>query len=343
MLLENSPQPSEPTQSSMPTMATVLPVRNRRHHTLAILRQLSEQSQQQAMPLQIVVVDDASTDGTPDLIKAEFPQVHLLAGDGHLWWTGAIAQGMQYAVEQLASDYIVWLNDDITLADDFLLQLLKVCQANSGQKVITGGIVRAQSHPDWVVYGGVLNSRPINSMAQFATEPTLKVHTLNGNIAVFPALLVKEIGLPNVERFRHYGGDYEYICRARTKGYQIRLSSNLQATTDFQVADVQRHMPLWLQWYLSPDWSAKRQVFQQLTNLKSPQNVQHMVNSIYRDRPSVPRWKYLVFYLRKVVKLLLSELTPGHIQHQRATEYLQQQNVPEAIAGKILSQRPVKP
>ncbi|NJN03375.1 MAG: glycosyltransferase family 2 protein [Leptolyngbyaceae cyanobacterium RM1_1_2] len=318
-------------------MAAVIPVRNRQHHTLAILQQLQVQSQALAIPLQIIVVDDGSTDGTPALIKAQFPQVHLLAGDGNLWWTGAIAQGMQYAVEQLASDYIVWLNDDITLADDFARKLQQVCQQNYAQKAIIGGIVREQTHLDWVVYGGVLNSQLINSLEQFQDQATLDVHTLNGNIVVMPAQLVRDIGLPDAKRFRHYGGDYEYICRARVKGYKIRLTRELQSTTDFQIADVKRHMPLWLQAYLSPSWASKRQVLQQLTNLKSPQNVQHMVNSIYRDRPTIPRWKYLIFYLRKVTKLLLHEFVPTRIRQQRAVDYLQQHNVPKAIADKILS------
>ncbi|NEQ32226.1 MAG: glycosyltransferase [Leptolyngbya sp. SIO4C5] len=337
MLLENSSQPSEFRPRSELTITAVLPVRNRQHYTLAILQQLQEQSQQQDIPLQVVVVDDASTDGTPELISSHFPQVHLLAGDGNLWWTGAIAQGMQYAVETLASDYIVWLNDDITLAADFLTNLLQVCQENADQKVITGGIVRDQTYPDWVVYGGVLNSQLINSLEPFRAQSTLTVHTLNGNLAVIPVQLVKMIGLPNAERFQHYGGDYEYICRAKAQGYAIHLSSRLQATTHFQITDIVRHMPLTLQWYLAPTWSAKKQVFQQLTSLKSPQNVQHMVNSIYRSQQSVPRWKYVIFYLRKVVKLFLSQVTPPPKQQQQLADYLRRHQIPEPIAQEILS------
>lgn len=317
----------------------VIPVRNRKHFTQAILAQLTQQiaAQAAAHRIQVIVIDDGSSDGTPELIAAAFPQVHLLSGDGELWWTGAIATGMAYAIQTLQVDYIAWLNDDIAIAADFATQLIDQCRRDCNRSVITGGIVCDRTHNNWVVFGGVIASRPINDIHQFADQANLAVDTLNGNIAVMPAKLVAEIGLPDVKRFRHYGGDYEYICRAKQAGYRIQLSRLLQATTDYQTEDVIRYMPLWIQWYTSINFREKWTVLKSLVNRKSPFNVEHMVNSIYRSRNQVPVWQYWHFYIKKMIKLIGSEFVPRSLRRRQAEMYFKHHNIPDKIVQTVLS------
>lgn len=315
--------------------------------TLAILQQLTEQISQQIQAqglhpadLQIIVVDDDSSDGTPELIEQQFPTVHLLRGDGDLWWTGAIAKAMTYAADTLNTDYIIWLNDDITLADNFVAQVIKHCQysaKNQSEKQLTGGIVCDQHHPNWIVFGGVIASQLINDTQQFE-QPVLNVDTLNGNIAILPTRIIADIGLPDTERFRHYGGDFEYICRATRHGYTAQLSSHLQATTEYRPADVIRYMPLWIQWAISTRFADKWKVLKSLSSRRSPHNVEHMVNSIYRDTPSVPRWQYVSFFCRKLVKIVGSELVPWSVRKGRIQAYFQRQNIPSDIAEAVLNQ-----
>ncbi|MGB3787125.1 MAG: glycosyltransferase [Phormidesmis sp.] len=326
----------------MPTLAITIPVRNRKNFTNAILQQLTDQIARQSAVVEpssssitIVVVDDGSSDGTPELIEQRYPDVHLLKGDGDLWWTGAIARAMTYVANTLQTDYIVWLNDDITLADNFISQLIECCQQPDA-KVLTGGTICDQYHPDWIVFGGVIASHLINDTAQF-TQPTIDVDTLNGNIAVLPARIIADIGLPDTRRFRHYGGDFEYICRAKENGYIARLSSHLRATTEYRPADVIRYMPLWIQWATSKGLSAKWQVLKSLSSRRSPHNVEHMVNSIHRAQPSVPRWKYAVFYCRKLTKIIGSELVPWSVRQNRIQAYFQSQNIPDDIAYAVLN------
>lgn len=329
----------------MPTFGITLPVRNRKAFTTAILQQLTEQISQQVAAqalrhtdAQIIVVDDDSSDGTPEAIAQQFPQVHLLRGDGSLWWTGAISQAMTYAANTLHTDYIIWLNDDIVLADNFVAQVISQCESPTGQlgsKTLIGGIVCDQLHPEWIVFGGVIAGQLINDIRQFE-QPTLEVDTLNGNIAILPTQIISDIGLPDTQRFRHYGGDFEYVCRAKRNGYTARLSSHLQATTEYRSADVIRYMPLWIQWATSSRLADKWQVIKSLSSRRSPHNVEHMVNSIYRAQPSVAKWKYAAFYCRKLVKIIGSELVPWSVRQSRIRAYFQRQNIPLDIAQAIL-------
>ena len=322
--------------------ALILPVHNRKAYTSAILNQLTTQiadlitGPSDKPTIHIVVVDDGSTDGTAESINQNFTEAHLLKGDGQLWWTGAIATGMRHAQQHLQTDYIVWLNDDITLADDFVVQLIEHCQASLHQNTITGGIVCDQSHPDWIVFGGVIASQPINNTQQFSNASILKVDTLNGNIVVMPTRLVTDIGLPNSERFRHYGGDYEYICRAKESGYHVQLSSRLKANTDWQPSDVIRYMPLWIQWYVSRTPTDKLAILKSLTNQKSPHNVKHMVNSMNRQSRQVTRWTYMLFHIKKLIKLIGSDLIPKSMRRRQVEAYFQRTNVPHDITQSVL-------
>lgn len=316
----------------------ILPVRNRKAYTAAILHQLNSQIAQSTNghSFSIVVVDDGSTDGTLELINQNFPQVHLLKGDGELWWTGAISAGMDYIHQNICTDYIVWLNDDIILADDFIAQLTQLCQQVLSKKVITGGIVCDKAHLDWIVFGGINDSQPINNMEQFKDVAVLKVDTLNGNIVVMPTNVITNIGLPNTERFRHYGGDYEYICRAKEQGYTVQLSSLLKATTDWQPSDVIRYMPLWGQWYVGHSLADKLAVLKSLTNRKSPQNVEHMVNSMYRQTKQLPRRTYTLFYIKKLMKLMGAEFIPIPLRRRQMEAYFQRNNVPQDVIRSVL-------
>jgi Predicted glycosyltransferases len=105
----------------MLNISIIIPVHNRKSLTQNILAQLHQQTLGMDLAqITIVVVDDGSTDGTSEMIRQGFPQVHLLISDGSLWWGGGIKLGMEYSINQLNTDYIVWLNDDLLLTDNFI-------------------------------------------------------------------------------------------------------------------------------------------------------------------------------------------------------------------------------
>src|SRR6266566_1076605 len=77
----------------------VVPVFNRKSLTERFLCCMRSQSFRN---FETIVVDDGSTDSTAELVSERFPEVHLLRGDGSLWWTGAINLGIRYAMARAA-------------------------------------------------------------------------------------------------------------------------------------------------------------------------------------------------------------------------------------------------
>lgn len=69
---------------------------------------------------EVVVADNASTDGSMDVMRNEFPQVKTLLFEKNLGFTG----GYNKAFEQIDSEYFVLINSDIEVTDNWLKPLV---------------------------------------------------------------------------------------------------------------------------------------------------------------------------------------------------------------------------
>lgn len=289
--------------------------------------------------ISVIVVDDASTDGTGDMVVSNFPDFHLLRGNGSLWWTGSICRGMEYSMGKLEADYILWLNDDCTLKDDFIVNLIKICAAKDSSEILVGGIIRERSNLSWIVFGGFRNHKPIRDMKTFSEEVGISVDTINGNIALIPRKIIDEIGFPDEKKFKHYGGDYEYGLRAKKKGFKIVLTQNLQGTVDYTISDCIRYMPLQMQWYFAENWLVRLNVIRKLTSLKSKFNIWQTVNMVYADVDSVSFWVYLSYYLHQIAKFLVSDFLFYEKNKKDFDVIASEENFPDAIIESIKKKR----
>ena len=68
---------------------------------------------------EIIVVDNASKDGSADMVKEEFPNVHLIASDEN----NGFAKGNNIALPQVKGKHIFYLNPDTVLLNDAISQL----------------------------------------------------------------------------------------------------------------------------------------------------------------------------------------------------------------------------
>jgi len=76
--------------------------------------------------IEILVVDNASTDGSAEMVRDEFPQVHLIANDENRGFTVANNQGLARA----RGRYLLLLNPDTEIVGDALTAMIRYAQAN---------------------------------------------------------------------------------------------------------------------------------------------------------------------------------------------------------------------
>jgi len=117
----------------------------------------------------ILVIDNASSDGTVEFIRGHYPSVSVLQNFKNLGFCKANNQGIQLA----SGDYILVMNPDVILADDFLEKLIS----------------SADRHPYAGSFGGKtlkLFSQPIDQQDQEGLRKIIKSDIIDSaGLAIF--------------------------------------------------------------------------------------------------------------------------------------------------------------
>jgi len=79
--------------------------------------------------INIIVVDNGSTDGTYEKIKNRFPKIILLRSDTNLGISGGYNLGMKYGIKEKA-DYILIANNDISVDPTMITKLAEYMENN---------------------------------------------------------------------------------------------------------------------------------------------------------------------------------------------------------------------
>jgi GT2 family glycosyltransferase len=203
------------------SVAIVIPVFNRKQFTRDCLISLTHQTRPAE---RIVVVDDGSTDGTKEMLKAEFPDVIVLSGDGNLFWTAAINLGIRHALN-MGVDYIMTLNND-TVASATLVSNMLEGASKDGHALI--GALDKDVSTKKPYYGGELfDWKTGKSTYLLDVLPAPEQRGLH-EVSLFPArgLLIPRkvfdvIGLFEEKKLPHYMADYDFTLMARRHGFRM--------------------------------------------------------------------------------------------------------------------------
>lgn len=169
----------------------------------------------------ILVVDNASTDGTEEVLKAEFPEVELLRLPENQGSAGGFHEGMKRAYGE-GFDWLWLMDDDGKPLPDTLEQLLGCPE---GDILMRGCVVLAKDEPGTLAfeYPGK-GPEWITSFAELRTLYSREL-VIRGFANLFNGVLVSKelvdrIGLPE-KRFFIWGDEAEYFWRAKRKGVKV--------------------------------------------------------------------------------------------------------------------------
>jgi len=234
----------------------VLTCFNRKALTLACLRSLNAAAAHAGVELGVILVDDASTDGTAQAVRGEFPFVDVVDSSGNLYWTRGMHTGFERALRQ-SCDYYLWLNDDTQLVPDGLHALLAqmdVLQRREGPSLILIGAT-AERSTGKITYGGrVVGSRlkPFNYRLVWSEREPVPCVAMEGNCVLIPAATARQLG--NLDPvFEHAMGDTDYGLRALRAGCKLYVAAGVAgycSTNALQGTYFDASLPLRRRWKL---------------------------------------------------------------------------------------------
>lgn len=269
---------------------------NRVSQTLCSLDALKSQLLGDDIKVKVVLVDDGSTDGTSKKVAAQFPNVHILHGDGSLYWNRAMHLACKEAIAS-PCDFVLWLNDDTVLYPDALQTLLntfnKLRQDVSSRLIIVGALCDPDRH--CLSYSGWRTKNrwnPADCVKIAPAEKPIECDTMNGNcVLISQAALFATGNLDPV--FTHAMGDMDYGFRARRAGCNIWLAPGFVGE-----CQVNEGRGLWSDQSLA--WGVR------LRKMLGPKGLHPKEWFVFTSRHSGPFW--FAYWISPYMKLCLQGL-----------------------------------
>lgn len=207
-------------------VAVVIPTWNGWEDTRRCLQSLAAAD---PAPAAIRVVDNGSTDGTPERIRREWPEVDLLALPENLGFSKAVNRAVAPLLEEEGIEAVLLLNNDVVVAAGMLAPLLETLRADAAIAGVCPLITYAVP-ADRVWYGGgsvalwrgYVGHRYIRAPVGRVPPRVRDTGYLTGAAALLRAEALRDVGLLD-ERFPFYAEDVDWSLRARRAGWRLRF------------------------------------------------------------------------------------------------------------------------
>ncbi|MDT7971791.1 MAG: glycosyltransferase family 2 protein [Armatimonadota bacterium] len=265
--------------SEAPILSVVIVSWNVREDLRECLRSLWRNGEGLAM--EVIVVDNASDDGTAEMVRQEFPQVRLVVNERNLGYTKANNIGIHLS----RGKFVLLLNPDTVVHEGALRALIACAEAHPeagiiGAKLLNpdGSIQRsARSFPDIgaglfrnTLLGHLFPNNPFVRrylLTDFGYDAVREVDWVSGAAMLVRREVFERIGLLD-EGFWAYCEDVDFCWRARQAGFAVLfcpdavITHKIGRSSDQKLVAclIQHHKSMW-RFYLKnyrrryPIWS----------------------------------------------------------------------------------------
>jgi len=206
-------------------------------------------------PHEIIVVDNASRDGSGEMVKRDFPRVRLIENETNRGYSGATNQALAAARARL----LVLLNSDIFLREDVFGELAGFLEARPLAGAAAPLLRRPNGHiqRSWGPLPGmraeisrVLLLDRLASLPWDGSEEACEVESLMGACLMVKREALLQVGMLD-EGFLHYGEDVDLCWRLKRAGWRVYLLPWLEVIHHGAASSRQIRREAWLNYHRS--------------------------------------------------------------------------------------------
>jgi GT2 family glycosyltransferase len=199
----------------------IVPTYQGLHHLDSFLPSLREQT----LPHEVIVVDNASTDGTRDFLRERWPRVRVISFPENRGFGKAANAG----VEAASAEVVVLLNNDLVCTPTFLERLVAALDPGRGVVMAAPVLVR-RGDEDRIDTAGIVVDRSLHGFNHLYGEPVevLENRVFDplapcGGAAAFDRSAFLAVGGFDPAFFA-YLEDVDLAIRCAARGWRCRLA-----------------------------------------------------------------------------------------------------------------------
>jgi len=174
----------------------------------------------------VLVVDNASADGSVDYLRRSFPTIEIIANPTNLGFAAGNNVGIRHALSAQA-DYVLLLNNDTTVDEAMLSELVACAEADPAIGIVAPMVLYYQERNRiWRFGERVHRWLPVPvSVGRNQIDRGQFAGPVKVDYVAFCAVLIKRMVLETVglldERFFFSYEDADFCRRARNAGYRV--------------------------------------------------------------------------------------------------------------------------
>lgn len=179
--------------------------------------------------IDVIVVDNASTDGSFEIVREKFPQVHLIKNSENMGFSVAVNQG----IEASTTPYVILLNNDTRVEKTFIRELERILDNDKEKRVFSASARlislydrdKTDDAGDFYCALGWAFARG-KGKAPALYEKDSRIFASCAGAAIYRRELLKPdaVGMFDKEHFA-YLEDIDIGWRAKIHGYQNRFAA----------------------------------------------------------------------------------------------------------------------
>lgn len=175
--------------------------------------------------LNVILVDNCSTDNTEAYIRNEFPDICYLKTEANIGFGRANNLGIKYAIEQQA-DFIFLLNQDVYLKGDVIFNLIKKAESNKLYGILSpeqlDGTGQSYDHNFFSCVRKHQSNKDYSPPSTECSTKILEVDFVMAAMWLIPMPVIKIVGGFD-PIFSHYGEDDDYVNRIHYHGFKLGI------------------------------------------------------------------------------------------------------------------------